>query len=190
MSEITCLHYAGSDAQILALINQLLQSRCENNPPVHKAATPEAESAAADEKPDKLRAIAARFCQLLDEAAARGSFGQKDALKHWLTKHGKVEAIELYTAAGAKDGKGWVPFGNALTRNLRKAVREAGGGPPLSLIGGCTGIPTYPTSWYGYTKAADGHWDYLIESTLLPYLRAAFEIADNAGQNEKGQITE
>jgi hypothetical protein len=192
MSEITYLHYSGSDAEILALIKQLLQPRGKNNTQLHEPATPKPESAAHDEQePETFREIARRFCQLLDEAAARGSFGQKDAINFWLLKDGKVEASELYSAAGAKDGKGWVPFGNGLTRNLRKAIREAGGGPPLSNIGRCNGIPSYPFSWYGYKKdPADGHWDYLIEPTLLPYLKAAFQIADSEGQNEKGQTSE
>jgi hypothetical protein len=192
MSDITYLHYSGSDAEILALIKQLLEPRGENNTQVHEPATPKAESAAHDEhEPEKFRAIAGRFCQLLDEAAARGSFGQKHALKHWLLKDGTVEATELYSAAGAKGGKGWVPFGNGLTRNLRKAVREAGGGLPLSRIGRCNGIPSLPFSWYGYKKdPADGHWDYVIEPTLLPYLKAAFQMVDSEDQNEKGQISE
>ena len=171
MSEFTYLKYSGSDAQILALINKLLQSHGDI-PQIHDPAPPEAESATPDEPEEskKLRAIALRFSRLLDQAEASGSPGQKKAMKRWLLQDGKAEINDLATASGVKDAKRYAPIGGALTRNMKKA-----GGPPQS----CIGVPTYPISWYGWIKnPANGNFEYIIAETLLPYLKAAFEIVN------------
>jgi hypothetical protein len=161
--EFTRLKYSGSDTQILALINQLLNA--PENPPVQESASPEAAVAVTDE-PEKLQAIAQRFFQLLKESTARGSLGQTAAMTRWLLQDGKAEIKDLVAATGVQDARKYAPIGSALTRNMAKA-----GGPAKS----CTGVPHFPEAWYGWIKEADGREVYIIEQKLLPYLKAAFQ---------------
>lgn len=91
-------------------------------------------------------------------------------MKRWLLQDGKVEINDLVSASCVEDAKRYGAIGGALTRNMGKA-----GGPSRS----CLGIPSYPSSWYDWFKdPANGRGEYIIVSKLLPYLKAAFQIAN------------
>jgi hypothetical protein len=166
--EFTRVKYSGSDAQILALLTKLLESPTENSQQATEPHRPDAELTL--DEPERLKAIAARFYELLDKAATNGSVGQKKAMTQWLIQDGKAQIDDLVSASGVADRKRYGPIGGALSRNMKAA-----GGPPKS----CTGIPHYPAFWYGWIKdGATGREEYIVEPTLLPYLKTAFRIAN------------
>ena len=151
MPNFTFVHYEGSDDHILELLTKLLgetSRELHTNVPAAKQSTG---SISWDE-------AARRFAEYVNNAAAYGRPGQKNAMLAWLKADGEIPLTKLWGAAGVKVQHDYAGVGGSMTKNMAKAKG--------------------PENWYSWFRNPKGEWIYKIAPELVEPLKRSFGLQD------------
>ncbi len=143
--------YEGSDEEIRRYLSSMPQQSNSAHP------APNVPNAMQNGKgSSQFDAIAQGFRKRLDEAAAEGRKGQKEAILAWLRRDGVIDLTDLWKASLVKNQHDYGGIGSSLTRNMLK-------------VGGMK-------EWYTYEPhpTKSGEWQYKIMAELIEPLKRAF----------------
>lgn len=145
--------YEGSDEEIRKYLSSLPQQSAPAQPPQNGSSAPPSGKSST-----QFDAIAQAFRKRLDEAAAQGRKGQKEAILAWLRRDGVIDLTDLWKASLVKNQHDYGGIGSSLTRNMRK-------------VGGMK-------QWYTYEPhpTKSGEWQYKIVPELIDPLKTAFGV--------------